>query len=238
MGFIYQIRNTVNGKCYVGQTRREDVQERWNEHKRRAGHALGAAFAFHGKDKFEFSVICEVPDEQLNDREVMEIAERGTMAPNGYNLQSGGEYRDMSEETKRKIGANSSIKLKGRKMPEKTKEALRKANTDRHTPRTEEMKERDREVKRSAMKPVDQYTLDGVFVKTWESVKSTGVNGVSNCCNGWIGSSRGYVWKWHDPPASLPPRPVESAEAKARKNELRRMRRAAARDQQPELPVP
>ena len=237
MGFVYLIRNTVNGKCYVGQTRR-DIQERWKEHIRKTQYVLGAAMAFYGKDKFEFSVICEVPNDDLNDREVKEIAERETLVPNGYNLQIGGENRDMHEETKRKIGANSAVKLKGKKMPETTREALRKANTDRHTPRTEEMKERDREVKRSAMKPVDQYTLDGVFVKTWESVKSTGVNGVSNCCNGWIGSSRGYVWKWHDPPASLPPRPVESAEAKARKNELRRMRRAAARDQQPDLPVP
>jgi group I intron endonuclease len=238
MGFVYLIRNTVNGKCYVGQTRRQDVQERWKEHKRRAGHALGAAFDFHGKDKFEFSVICEVPDEDLNDREVSEIAERETLAPNGYNLQPGGEYRDMNEETKRKIGANSALKLKGKKMPETTKEALRKANTDRHTPRTEEMKERDREIKRSAMKPVDQYTLDGVFVKAWESVRATGVNGVRQCCNGWMRSSGGFTWKWHNPPARLPPRPVESAEAKTRRNELRRTKRAAARVQRlaPEVP--
>jgi len=203
MGFVYLITNTVNGKCYVGQTRREDVQERWKEHERRAGHALGAAFAFHGKDKFEFSVICEVPDEDLNDREVKEIDERGTMAPLGYNLQPGGEYRDMNEETKRKIGANSALKLKGKKMPETTKEALIKANTGRHTPRTEEMKERDRETKRATMKPVDQYTLDGVFVKTWESVKSTNVNGVRRCCNGRGKTARGFIWRWRGEPFDI-----------------------------------
>jgi len=109
----------------------------------------------------------------------------------------------MNEETKRKIGANSALKLKGKKMPETTKEALIKANTGRHTPRTEEMKERDRETKRATMKPVDQYTLDGVFVKTWESVKSTNVNGVRRCCNGRGKTARGFIWRWRGEPFDI-----------------------------------
>ena len=188
MGFVYLIRNTVNGKCYVGQTRR-DIQERWKEHIRKTQYVLGAAMAFYGKDKFEFSVICEVPNDDLNDREVKEIAERETLVPNGYNLQIGGENRDMHEETKRKIGANSAVKLKGKKMPETTREALRKANTGRSAPLTEEHKQRVREGKRGVMKPVDQFTRDGVFVKAWESVRATGVSGVAECCNGWTKSA-------------------------------------------------
>ena len=228
MGFVYLIRNTVNGKCYVGQTRR-DIQERWKEHIRKTQYVLGAAMAFYGKDKFEFSVICEVPNDDLNDREVKEIAERETLVPNGYNLQIGGENRDMHEETKRKIGANSAVKLKGKKMPETTREALRKANTGRSAPLTEEHKQRVREGKRGVMKPVDQFTRDGVFVKAWESVRATGVSGVAECCNGWTKSAGRFVWKWHDPPEVLPPKPLKSTEQRDKMNERRRERRAAQR---------
>jgi group I intron endonuclease len=228
MGLVYLIRNTVNGKCYVGQTRR-DIHERWKEHIRKTQYVLGAAMAFYGKDKFEFSVICEVPNDDLNDREVKEIAERETLVPNGYNLQIGGENRDMHEETKRKIGANSAVKLKGKKMPETTREALRKANTGRSAPLTEEHKQRVREGKRGVMKPVDQFTRDGVFVKAWESVRATGVSGVAECCNGWTKSAGRFVWKWRDPPEVLPPKPVKSAEQRDKMNERRRARRAARR---------
>ena len=75
MGFIYQIRNTVNGKCYVGQTRREDPIKRWKEHCRKPKNVIGSAIKCHGKDKFEFSIICEIPIDELNDREIKEIAE-------------------------------------------------------------------------------------------------------------------------------------------------------------------
>lgn len=229
MGFVYLIRNTVNGKCYVGQTRQRWVSQRWNKHKTRPEGILKFAFARHGLDKFEFSVICEIPNEELNDREVKEIAERETRTPNGYNIQSGGGNREMLEETKRKIGANSAVKLKGKKMPETTREALRKANTGRSAPLTEEHKQRVREGKRGVMKPVDQFTRDGVFVKAWESVRATGVSGVAECCNGWTKSAGRFVWKWRDPPEVLPPKPLKSAEQRDKMNERRRERRAAQR---------
>lgn len=205
MGFIYQIRNTVNGKCYVGQTRQKYVSQRWNKHRTRPDGILKFAFASHGIDKFEFSVICEIPNEELNDREVKEIAERNTLAPNGYNLQTGGGAFEHHEETKRKIGAATSIALRGKKMPEKTREALKKANTGRSTPRTPEQREKDREVSRPKMKPVDQYTLDGTFMRTWESVRATGVNRVADCCNLKQKQASGFVWRWHGEPFDLKP---------------------------------
>lgn len=218
MGFIYQIRNTVNGKCYVGQTRQRWVSQRWNDHKKNKTSVISQAFASHGLDKFEFSVICEIPNEELNDREIKEIADRGTLAPGGYNLQPGGGNKEMHEETKRKIGAANSIALRGKMMPEKTKEALKKANTGRHTPRTEEQKERDKENKKAFMKPVDQYTLDGAFIKTWESVRATGVNRVRDCCSLRQSQAGGFVWRWCGEPfdAEPPEEQIEALKKKAR----------------------
>ena len=33
MGYIYLIRNKINNLCYIGQTRQNDVNLRWLEHK-------------------------------------------------------------------------------------------------------------------------------------------------------------------------------------------------------------
>jgi hypothetical protein len=184
MGFIYQIRNTVNGKCYVGQTRRRLVSHRWSQHKRRPDGILKFAFASHGLDKFEFSVICEIPNEELNDREVKEISERRTLAPNGYNLQTGGNVYSLCDEMKERIRQS--------KTGEK--------NARFGVKLTDEVKERIRQGHVKDMKSVDQYTLDGTFMKTWESLKSTQVTGVSRCCTGELNKVGGFVWRWHGKP--------------------------------------
>jgi group I intron endonuclease len=221
MGFIYQIRNTVNGKCYVGQTRRRLVSHRWSQHKRRPDGILKFAFASHGLDKFEFSVICEIPNEELNDREVKEISERRTLAPNGYNLQTGGNAFQQNEETKLRISEANKISHTGVKLSEEHARRIsegQRASPNMSRSHTDEQKQHIREAKRTTMKPVDQYTLDGTFVKTWESVRATGVNRVRDCCSLKYSQSNGYVWRWHGEPFDARPteEQVEAEREKAR----------------------
>jgi hypothetical protein len=181
MGFIYQIRNTVNGKCYIGQTRAPKVKYRWRNHMKDPDGILKFAFAKHGLDKFEFSVICEIPNEELNDREVKEIADRGTLAPRGYNLQTGGGKYECSDELcemRRKAKLGEKNARFGAKLTEDIKDKIRQGHV-------------------KDMKAVDQYTLDGTFVKTWESIKSTGVSNVTLCCTGELNKVGGFVWRWH-----------------------------------------
>jgi len=50
-------------------------------------------------------------------------------------------------------------------------------------------------------KKVNQYTIDGRFVKTWLSGKDAVENGfsqsgISNCCRGIIKTSGGFVWRF------------------------------------------
>lgn len=56
-------------------------------------------------------------------------------------------------------------------------------------------------VRKSNSKPVDQYTLDGIFVKTWSSAtdaaRGLGLEQscISACCNGKQKTAYGYIWK-------------------------------------------
>jgi group I intron endonuclease len=82
---------------------------------------MKSAFDKHGVENFEFSVICEIPTEELNAREILEIRERNTLYPNGYNLESGGNTNVITHpETLRKM----SEAQKGKKASEETRKKL------------------------------------------------------------------------------------------------------------------
>ena len=52
-------------------------------------------------------------------------------------------------------------------------------------------------------KPVLQYTLDGQFVKEWESLAEAHQNGfhrshIIDCCKGKLKTHKGFIWKYKD----------------------------------------
>lgn len=51
------------------------------------------------------------------------------------------------------------------------------------------------------MKPVDQYSPDGKFLKTWPSAKQVqqdlGIRSICDCCKGKRKSAGKFVWKYH-----------------------------------------
>ncbi len=89
-GTVYKLTNTVNGKIYIGQTRRP-LYKRFNEHCC-ANSAIGRAIRKYGKDKFtkEIIAVCE-SKEELDSCESRYIAEYKSNDPNfGYNRTEGG----------------------------------------------------------------------------------------------------------------------------------------------------
>ena len=127
MGTIYSIKNKLNGKEYIGQTR-YPVEKRWGEHacaKRRIT-TIGYALRKHGVENFEFSVIETCDDDTLNDREIFWIAERKTTAPQGYNQTSGGSSFVPSEETRKRISEGTKVGLS--KISDEAKERQREAS--------------------------------------------------------------------------------------------------------------
>ena len=92
-GFIYIIRNTVNDKVYIGQTR-VTVEQRWREHLRHAQYGdqlINRAMKKHGIDKFyiETLEICDI--DSLDEREMYYIdLYDSTDKSKGYNVSIGG----------------------------------------------------------------------------------------------------------------------------------------------------
>jgi group I intron endonuclease len=92
-GFIYIIKNTVNSKVYIGQTR-TSVDQRWKEHLRHAQYGdqvINRAMKKYGVDKFyiETLEICDVSI--LDEREVYYIdLYDSTDKSKGYNVSIGG----------------------------------------------------------------------------------------------------------------------------------------------------
>lgn len=109
MGYIYLITNKSNGKRYVGQTIHEDIETRWNQHRKMKKTMLGQyiynAYVKHGIENFDFKIICICFDEACNALETHYIQKFNTLAPDGYNLRAGGnnsKHHEVSKELMRK----------------------------------------------------------------------------------------------------------------------------------------
>lgn len=60
---------------------------------------------------------------------------------------------------------------------------------------------RNEKVAKKCSKPVVQYTLDGQFVREWESIRECGRNGFNQgnicmCCQGKLKKYKDFIWKY------------------------------------------
>jgi group I intron endonuclease len=140
-GRVYLVTNTLNGKQYVGQT--------ITKHSRKGhGHALADAYKKYGHKSFNYETLCDGVDKHptLDFIEQFWINVMGSLAPYGYNLESGGRrYKTVShkpqlgiphtEETKAKMSEGQKRYLAGievhfntgRKVSEETRAKMRAA---------------------------------------------------------------------------------------------------------------
>jgi len=108
MGYIYLIQNSLNSKCYVGQTTELDIYTRWKSHLKNNSNCryLKNALNKCGKDAFKFQIICVCFDEDLNRFEEEYMKAFNCSVPNGYNLRAAGNHGKHHEDTKAKISAS------------------------------------------------------------------------------------------------------------------------------------
>ena len=129
MGYVYKITNTINNKSYIGISIHEPEKRRIKDHlSGRGNRVIARAVKKYGRDAFTYEILeADVFDEFLPELEVTYIANFNTVAPHGYNLDSGGSHKIPSEETRRKLSKAS----KGRKLPPRSAEHRRKISEAR-----------------------------------------------------------------------------------------------------------
>lgn len=126
---VYQIRNTRNGKAYVGSAANFRIRSRTHLLALRRGHhhsaALQRSWDKYGEESFVFEVIEACSREDLISREQIHLDRRGVL--NCCKTAGSSLGRFHSVETRKKI----SDKAVGRKQPERDAE-YRKKRSDAH----------------------------------------------------------------------------------------------------------
>ena len=134
-GYIYLITNTVNGKVYVGQTKRT-LRERWADHRKAYAHQgeryncpLYRAFRKYGLGAFTLSEL-----EQCSDLDLLNRAEQkwvshyhSTNSFLGYNATSGGgQGRTPTLETRAKLSASKKKQMESPEARRRVSEGVKK----------------------------------------------------------------------------------------------------------------
>jgi group I intron endonuclease len=220
---IYKITNTINGKCYVGQS--VNVTKRWQYYQYGSKDHTPILFAIdkYGKENFVFEVIEECDRELLNDREIFWIKELSALSPNGYNLSAGGRkttwlYKPSKETlqkrsvalTGKKRSAETRLKMsiaqKGRKVSLEHRQKLSEANKgqpawNKGVPMTDEVKKKVAESKRGKSaywRAVKIARSDGtIFESITSAAKDIGVHRITiqKHLQGRLKTVRGFTFE-------------------------------------------
>lgn len=148
-GYIYEVKNNINNKIYIGQTLY--IKRRFKDHKANRYHNphFKHAISYYGADNFSFSILysLKLEDEKmlkkiLNHLEKFWIMAHSSYNPNkGYNSNYGGRSQSgmkYSKESRQKM-ANSAKFIHIGKLSGKAK-------------------------------AIDQYDLNNKFIKHWDCI--------------------------------------------------------------------
>lgn len=217
---VYQHKNKINEKIYIGITMQEP-NKRWglNGVNYKSSPHFFAAIQKYGWDNFEHNILfTNLTKEEACKKEQELIEFYNSMDRNfGYNSTSGGETFIMNKETKEKISQalkgnknglgkscteekkKISEAQKGREFSEEHKRKLSKAAQRRHTPCSEEKKEK---LSKNYLnkKPVYCEELNQVFESVQECSRQLDIpaTNISKICRGKGKTAKGYHFKYYN----------------------------------------
>lgn len=118
-GYIYRITDLTNGKCYIGQHKYDKPELDPKYHG--SSRIIKNQIRKHPENFLEEIIFIAATLEEANYFETYFIEHLNTLYPNGYNLNTGGDKSVLCEISREKI----SKTLKGRKLPEETRQKLK-----------------------------------------------------------------------------------------------------------------
>lgn len=217
---VYQHKNKINGKVYIGITSQKPEQ-RWGPQgcNYKSSPHFYSAIQKYSWNNFEHNILfTELTKEQACLEEQKLIKEFNSMNREyGYNSTSGGDIFVMNEETKQKISQalmgnqnnlghpcseekkkKISEAQKGREFTEEHKQKLSEAAKNRHVPCSEEKKQTLKE--KSHKKPVYCEELDKVFESVQECGRQLGIpaTNITKLCNGRGKTLKGYHLRYYN----------------------------------------
>lgn len=218
---VYQHKNKINNKIYIGITKQEP-EKRWgvNGANYKSSPHFFAAIQKYGWDNFEHNILfTNLTKEEACNKEQELIKFYNSMDRNfGYNSTLGGENFTMNKETKEKISQalkgnknglgkpcseekkkKISEAQKGREFSEEHKKKLSEAAQKRHVPCSEEKKKKLSK-NYPNKKPVYCEELNQVFESVQECSKQLDIpaTNISKICKGKGKTAKGYHFKYYN----------------------------------------
>ena len=217
---VYQHKNKINGKIYIGITSQKP-EDRWGSQgcNYKSSSHFYSAIQKYGWNNFEHNILFTgLTKEQACLKEQELIKQFDSMnREHGYNSTSGGDIFLMNEETKQKISQammgnknglghpcseekkkKISEAQKGRKFTKEHKQKLSEAAKNRHVPCSEDKKQTLKE--KSHKKPVYCEELDKIFESVQECGRQLGIpaTNISKLCNGRGKTLKGYHLRYYN----------------------------------------
>lgn len=184
---IYQILNIKNHKRYIGSA--VNLKKRFSEHlkslyqRTHYNGYLQNAFLKYGSDTFKFKILEYCDKEYLKDKELFWI---NFIKPEYNMIQAIPDRFIYTDEIKNKIREKVTKRWKNMTFLEK--------------------KNICEKISKSVKKPVLQFSIDGVFIKEYNSIKEAGMSLglkptqyslISKVCKNREGRAKayGFIWK-------------------------------------------
>lgn len=221
MYIVYQHKNKINNKIYIGITS-QTPEQRWGSNgcNYKSSPHFYSAIKKYGWDNFEHNILfTNLTKEEACLKEQELIKKYNSMdRAYGYNSTSGGEIFSMNKETKEKISnalignknglghpcseekkKKISDAQKGRKLTDEHKQKLSIAAQNRHVSCTEEKKKKLSQSYPNK-KRVYCEELNIVYESVQECSRQLGIpaTNISKLCNGRGKTLKGYHLKYYD----------------------------------------
>lgn len=187
---VYKHVLKEDGRVYIGQT--NNIKTRWKPSAYKNCVKFYNAIQYYGWDSFTHEIIeNNLTLEEANKLETYYIQKYNSIE-NGFNLNSGGENKLASQETKDKM----SQTRKNVPKTEEHKQAIKKALTGYK--QTEEHKKNNRLAQHR--KPVQCIETQEIYESLSDAERKTGILGetISRQIRGKQKSTKGLHWRFVD----------------------------------------